>query len=132
MRKKIKQSAILFILASVMMMVGCSKAVDIQLADTLSAYVISDSKTPIHLEKTDAAYIQLNDWLAENRTGWHNTAGRFPGGVYLLSGDTGIQVTGMNVVVYSTRGPEPEAQYIRHVGKLELSDVRALEENAIK
>lgn len=120
------QLTLVSVCTSLFLITGCSETIDVQLEPTVDAYLVTDSKQAIRLVETDAAHIQLNTWLKENRTNWHVTSGRYPGGVYLKSGTDGIQVTGMNVVVYSTKGPEPEAKYIRHVGKLELSEVRAI------
>jgi hypothetical protein len=118
--------ALVTVCTLLLLITGCSETIDVQLEPKVDAYLVTDSKRAISLVETDAAHIQLNTWLKENRTNWHATSGRYPGGVYLKSGVDGIQVTGMNVVVYSTKGPEPEAKYIRHVGKLELSEVRAI------
>ncbi|MFT4765229.1 MAG: hypothetical protein ACI9OH_002338, partial [Oleispira sp.] len=42
------------------------------------------------------------------------------------SGKRGIQVTGMEVVIYTINGFEPDAQYVRNVGKTELPLVRGI------
>ncbi len=125
-KRQIARSAIVPFLASLMLMTGCTETVDLQLGSKVNAYVMTDSEQAISVAQTDAAYIELNEWLSENRTGWHTTAGRYPGGVYLKSGADGIQVTGMEVIIYSTDGPEPNAEYIHHVGRQDLSAVRAL------
>lgn len=123
---KASQSVFLPILALLLLMAGCTETVSIQLEPEVDAYVVTDSQTKIRLVETDSTYIELNNWLQENQTGWHNTAGRFPGGVYIKSGVNGIQVTGMEVIVYSTAGSEPDAKFVRHVGKTELSSVRKI------
>mgnify|MGYP000092771347 CR=1 FL=1 len=125
-RRQIARSATVPFLASLMLMTGCTETVDIQLEQKVDAYLVTDSQQSIRLTETDVAYLELNTWLSENRTGWHNTSGRYPGGVYLKSGDDGIQITGMNVVLYSAAGTEPKARFIHHVGKLELSKVRQI------
>jgi len=125
-RNQIARSAIVPFVAALVLMTGCTETVDIQLGPNVDAYLVTDSKQAIGLAEKDAAYIELNDWLRENNTGWHKTAGRYPGGVYLKSGDDGIQITGMEVIIYSTKGPEPDAKFIHHVGKRELSAVRGL------
>ncbi len=127
-RSQVTRLAIVPFLASLMLMTGCTETVDFQLGPKVDAYLMTDSKQAISIAQTDAAYTELNEWLRENQEGWHATTGRYPGGVYLKSGDDGIQVTGMNVVIYSTDGPEPNAEYIHHVGKQELKAVRALEQ----
>lgn len=125
-KHRIARLAIVPFLASLILMTGCTDTVDIQLGPKVDAYVMADREKVISVAQTDAAYIELNEWLSENRTGWHATAGRYPGGVYLKSGDDGIQVAGMEIIIYSTDGPEPNAEYIHHVGRQELSAVRAL------
>ncbi len=125
-KRHIARSAIIPFLASLVLITGCTETVDFQLGPKVDAYVMTDSEQAISVAETDTAYIELNEWLLANRTGWHATAGRYPGGVYLKSGADGIQVTGMEVIIYSTDGPEPNAEYIHHVGRQELSAVRAL------
>ena len=114
------------ILASLLLMTGCSETVKIQLEPEVGAYIVTDSKTKISLIKTDPAHLELNSWLKENQTGWHNTSGRFAGGVYIKSGVNGIQVSGMEIIIYSTTGSEPDAKFVRSVGKTELPLVRAI------
>ena len=123
---KAARLVILPLLASILLMAGCTETVNIQLEPEVDAYTVTDSQTKIGLVETDSAYVELNNWLQENQTGWHNTSGRFPGGVYIKSGVNGIQVTGMEIIVYSTTGSEPDAKFVRHVGKTELPLVRKL------
>ena len=114
------------LLASLLLVAGCTETVNIQLEPKVGAYIVTDSKTKIDLVETDPAHLELNSWLEENQTGWHNTTGRFAGGVYIKSGMNGIQVTGMEVVIYSTAGIEPNAKFVRSVGRTELPLVRAI------
>ena len=114
------------LLASLLLITGCTETIDIQLESKVDAYVVTDSKNKISLSETDPAHAELQNWLNENNTGWHNTMGRFPGGVYIKSGKDGIQVTGMEIVIYSTTGPQPDAKYVRTVGKKELPLVRGI------
>jgi len=114
------------LLASLLLITGCTETIDIQLESKVDAYVVTDSKNKISLSATDPAHAELQNWLNENNTGWHNTMGRFPGGVYIKSGKDGIQVTGMEIVIYSTTGPQPDAKYVRNVGKKELPLVRGI------
>lgn len=114
------------LLASLLLMAGCSETVNIQLESEVGAYLVTDSKTKINLVETDLAHLELNNWLEENQTGWHKTSGRFQGGVYIKSGVNGIQVTGVEIIIYSTTGLEPEAKFVRFLGKTELPLVRAI------
>lgn len=118
--------AFLPLLTSLLWVVGCTETVHIQLEPKVNAYVATNSQQAISLDASNPAHKELNTWLSEHQTGWHNTSGRFPGGVYIKSGKDGIQVTGMEVVIYSTTGPAPDARYVRNVGKKELPLVRAI------
>jgi hypothetical protein len=120
------QSLLLPLLASLILMAGCTETVSVQLEPQVDAYIVTDSQTKINIVEADPAHIELNHWLQENQAGWHITSGRFPGGVYIKSGVNGIQVTGMEVIIYSTSGPEPEAKFVRSVGKTELPLVRGI------
>jgi hypothetical protein len=120
------RSVLLPLLASLLLMAGCTETVNIQLEPKVDAYIVTDSQAKISLVETNPAYIELSNWLQENQAGWHNTAGRFPGGVYIKSGMNGIQVTGMEVIIYTTAGLEPDAKFVRHVGKTELPLVRGI------
>lgn len=102
---------------------GCSKSVDIQLAPEVQMLHSKDTKQRISLTKKDKAYIVLNEWLHENKTGWYATSGRYPGGVYIKSGDYGVQVTELKVIIYSTTSKEPKAIYIKDIKKGELSTI---------
>jgi hypothetical protein len=126
--KKIQAArlTLLPVLASLAFMVGCSETVNIQLEPKVNAYLVTNSQQAISIDEADAAHKELNTWLSEHQTGWHNTSGRFPGGIYIKSGKDGIQVTGMEVVIYSTSGAAPDARYVRNVGKKELPLVRAI------
>ena len=120
------RSLLLPIFASLIFMAGCTETVNIQLESKVDAYLVTDRTQAINLIETDAAHIELNTWLRENNTGWHITSGRYPGGIYIKSGSDGIQVSGMEIIIYSTTGPEPEAKYVRNVGKTELPVVRGV------
>ena len=111
---------------SLLLMAGCTETVNIQLEPQVDAYLVTNSKKAINLVETDAAHAELNVWLRENNTGWHVTSGRYPGGIYIKSGTDGIQVSGMEVIIYSTAGAEPDAKYVRNVGKTELPLVREI------
>lgn len=124
MKRTIEKSAIPFLLVSLLLISGCTETLDIQLAPNIDAYVVTDSKNKIPLTANDPEHVELQNWLNENQTGWHGTMGRFPGGVYIKSGKDGIQVTGMEVIIYSTTGPQPDARYVRHVGRTELPLIR--------
>ena len=114
----------IIILLLVVVLVSCSQSLDIQLEPEVSLFLNNDAEQRIRLTQKDAAYVVLNEWLHENRTDWYATSGRYPGGVYVKSGDNGIQVTETRVVIYSTSGHEPKALYIQSIKKGELSRIR--------
>jgi hypothetical protein len=100
---------------------GCSKAVDIQLAPQVSVFFSKDSDKNVYLTEKNAEYQQLRKWLNEHKTGWYATSGRFPGGVYIKSGEHGIQVTENRVIIYSTASEKPQAIYVQEIDKKEMS-----------
>jgi len=113
----------IIILILVMCLLGCSKVVDVQLEPEVQMFLRSDLKQRITLTQNDPAYIDLKEWLDENKSNWQTTSGRYPGGVYVQSGNYGIQVTELKVILYSTVGNEPKAIYIQEITKDELRTV---------
>jgi hypothetical protein len=107
-----------------MVLVSCSKALDIQLEPEVSVFFSNDTEKRIRLTQKDEEYVILNEWLQENRADWYITSGRYPGGVYVKSGNYGIQITKTHVVIYSTTSHEPKAIYIQGIEKGELSRIR--------
>lgn len=114
------------ILLSVVVFMGCSESVNIQLEPEVSVFLSSDPEHRVRLAPIDKEYAVLNEWLREHRSGWYSTSGRYPGGVYIKSGNYGIQITDTNVILYSTVTPEPKAIYIQKVAKGELNGIRNL------
>ncbi len=109
------------LLLLIVVLVSCSKTLDIQLEPEVKVFLSNDTEQIISLTQKDEAYVVLNEWLHENRSDWHATSGRYPGGVYVKSGNYGIQVTESHVVIYSTASNETKALYIQAVEKGELS-----------
>ena len=116
----------IFIFFSVLVLVGCSETLDIQLEPELTIFLSNDSDARIRLTQADKEHAVLKEWLHEHRSGWHPTSGRYPGGVYLKSGNYGIQITDTHVVLYSTTSHEPKAMYIQKIDKNELNGIRSL------
>ncbi|MCM8883186.1 MAG: hypothetical protein LC541_07655 [Candidatus Thiodiazotropha sp.] len=119
-----KQMDRIIILLLVVFIVSCSKSLDIQLEPEVNLFLNNDTEQRIRLTQKDDVYVVLNKWLHENRSDWYVTSGRYPGGVYVKSGNYGIQVTEANVVIYSTTSNEPRAIYIQGIEKDELSRIR--------
>ena len=114
----------ILIILSVLVLVSCSESLDIQLESEVNVFLSNDREQRIRLTQKDKEYAVLNEWLREHRSGWYPTSGRYPGGVYIKSGDYGIQITETHVVLYSTTYPEPRSIYIQKVGKGKLSGIR--------
>ncbi len=113
-----------FIVLSVLLMAGCSSSFDIQLTPEVNVIVSTDRDNEITLTSENEEYVMLNDWLREHQSGWLNTSGKYPGGVYVQSGEYGIQVSPMHVVIYITVGLETKAIYIQHIGPEDLVAVK--------
>jgi len=111
----------IFLVLSVLLLVSCSQSVDIQLDPEVSVLLSNDSEQSIRLTSKDKEYLSLNVWLNKHSSSWQPTSGRYRGGVYLTSGDYGIQITENHVVLYSAIYDEPKAIYIQKVGEGELS-----------
>ncbi|WP_085300065.1 hypothetical protein [Cognaticolwellia mytili] len=112
-------SALLFVLT------GCSKLVDVQLDEKVTVFLSDGSDKKVQLIATDPEYIMLKAWLEENKADWLSTSGRYSGGVYLTSGNYGIQVTDSKVVLYSSITDKPTAIYAQEI---ERTDLRALKD----
>ena len=117
----------IIILLLIVVTVGCSESLDIQLEPEVNMFLNNDTNQQIRLTQKDEAYVVLNEWLHENSSDWYVTSGRYPGGVYVKSGNYGIQVTESQVVIYSTAGIEPKAIYTQRIERGELSRVRDFE-----
>ncbi|MDX2368269.1 MAG: hypothetical protein QNK36_07690, partial [Colwellia sp.] len=102
---------------------GCSKSVDVQLDAEVTVFLSNGGEQRIQLTAKDAEYIMLKEWLEQNKASWLSTSGRYPGGVYLTSGNYGIQVTDSKVVLYSNIKDKPTAIYAQEI---ERSDLRLL------
>lgn len=113
----------LLIVLSLTLLVACSQSLDIQLDPKVTVFLSNDSKQSIFITPADKEYRSLNEWLRINNSDWSPTSGRYPGGVYLHSGNYGIQVTEKQVIIYSTTSKEPKAIYIQNIDKGELSEI---------
>lgn len=113
-----------FVLLSVLLLVGCGNTFDLKLAPKLTLFVGDSNGPQIQLTKDNEEYVILDEWLRENNSNWYATSGRYQGGVYIQSGDYGIQVTNTTVVIYASQGGDPEAIYIQNIKKSELSSIK--------
>ena len=117
----------IFIILPALVLVSCSESLDINLESEVNVFLSHDSEQKIRLTPKDKEYTVLNEWLREHRSGWYPTSGRYPGGVYIKTGDYGIQITEKNVILYSTTYPEPRSMYIQKVGKGKLIEIRNID-----
>lgn len=108
------------------MLTGCSKVVEVQLQENVKAFQSKNKEIAIPLTSNDAAHIALNKWLKENKDGWFSTSGRYPGGVYILSGEQGIQITQQKVILYATDGEKPTAIYAQEIARSDLQEVKSI------
>lgn len=113
----------ILLVISVILLVSCSKSLDIQLDPEVSVFFSNDRTKNLLLTPKDKEYVSLNEWLRNNNSSWHPTSGRYRGGVYLTSGSYGIQIIETHVIIYSTISTDPKAIYIQKVGKGELSGI---------
>ncbi len=114
----------IFILISVMILVSCSESLDIQLDPEVTVFLNTDGEQKIVLTSKDNEYTVLNQWLSDHRSGWYSTAGNFPGGVYIKTGNYGIQITELHVILYSTEYEKTRAINIQKISKDELSIIK--------
>ena len=115
----------IFLLLITLLLLGCSKTVDVALSPEAFIYSSNDSSQKIQLSPDEAAYQDLNNWLAENKDGWYATSGRYAGGVYVRSGVHGIQIKELKVVIYSTSSEKPSALYVKDINRGELASLLA-------
>ena len=120
----------IFIVLSVLVLVSCSESLDIQLEPEVDVFLSSDSEQRIRLTAKDKEYAVLNEWLREHGSDWYPTSGRYPGGVYVKSGNYGIQITEIHVVLYSTAHPEPRSIYVQNIDRGELSGIKNIGEES--
>tara|TARA_R110002167_G_scaffold120730_1_gene298724 strand:+ start:46 stop:411 length:366 start_codon:yes stop_codon:yes gene_type:complete len=113
----------ILLVISIIFLVSCSKSLSIQLDPEVSVFLSNDRTQSLLLTPKDKEYVTLNEWLRTHSSGWHPTSGRYPGGVYLISGNYGIQIIRNHVIIYSTTSAEPKAIYIQKVGGGELSGI---------
>lgn len=116
----------IFMILLVLVLAGCTESLDIPLDPEVIVLFSDDSEKKIAISQKDAAYIELNQWLSEHRSGWYTTSGRYAGGVFVRSSHYGIQVTETHVVLYSTAYKDSRAMYIQDIEKGELSVIRNL------
>ena len=109
-----------------LVLTGCSKLVDVQLDAEVTVFLSNGSEQKILLTAKDAEYIMLKEWLALHKGDWLSTSGRYSGGVYLTSGNYGIQVTDSKVVLYTNITDKPTAIYAQEIERSGLNALKKL------
>ena len=120
------KTKILLTLTLILTLMGCSKTVDIQLEPEVTAFLSPASESKVKLTQADEAYKELSSWLDKNNDGWLATSGRYPDGVYIVSGNYGIQVIEFKVVIYSNIKTDPQAIYAQEIDRTELKIIKSL------
>lgn len=122
----------LFFLVTILMLASCSKVPDIALTPELTIFYSDDSEKRVTLTQEDEAYQELDDWLRDNQSDWISTSGHFPSGIYIVSGDYGIQITKLHVVLYLSNRKNTKASFIQNLGANELRKIRDADQSAKK
>lgn len=105
-------------------MMGCSKTVEVKLDPEVVVFLSDNSKSKIVLTAKDDEYLVLQQWLAQHKAQWLSTSGRYAGGVYLTSGNLGIQVTDSKVVLYTQITKNPTAIYAQEISRADLKALK--------
>jgi len=117
---------VLLVVLSALLLVSCSKPFEIQLDPEVTVFISDESKQNVQLTAENQEYVNLNNWLRENNDSWQITSGQYDEGVYLTSGDYGIQVTDSHVIIYTDIKRKPKALYIQRVGRDELLGLKQM------
>ncbi|WP_114327172.1 hypothetical protein [Candidatus Colwellia aromaticivorans] len=118
---------ILVISALLLVLMGCSKLVDVQLDAEVTVFLSNGGERKIQLTAKDAEYIMLKEWLEQHKADWLSTSGLYSGGVYLTSGSYGIQVTDSKVVLYTNITDKPTAIYAQEIERSALKALKNLD-----
>ncbi len=121
-----KKYAEVLIILRTLAVVSCTKAIDIPLPPKIVVHFSEDDSRQVQLSENDKAYIELHSWLSEHRSDWYTTSGKYPGGLYLKTGNYGIQIKETKLVLYSTKYDMPRAMYIQNIEPDELLEIRKL------
>ena len=123
MNEKIVKVLIIFLACAV---VSCAKAINIPLAPEVVVHFSEDTSQQVRLSEADKAYVELRTWLNKHQSDWYTTSGTYPGGIYLKTGDYGIQIMETQLVLYSTQYEKPRAMYIQNIKADELLVMKTL------
>ena len=121
-----KKYAKVLIILLAFAVVSCTKAIDIPLPPEIVVHFSEDDSRQVRLSANDKAYIELRTWLSEHQSDWYTTSGKYPDGIYLKTGDYGIQIRETKLVLYSTQYEKPRAMYIQNIEPDELLEMKKL------
>ena len=105
----------------VFLLQACSQSVNVVLEPEVSVYNSRDSQRELILTASEVPYIELQNWLDSHKEGWHSTSGRYADGIYVASGEWGVQIIDAHVVLYTSTKAKPNAIYIQKLEKGKLS-----------
>jgi hypothetical protein len=109
-----------------LVLMGCSKSVDVRLDAEVTVFLSDGSDKKVKLTAQNPEYIMLKEWLEQHKASWLSTSGRYSGGIYLTSGNYGIQVTDSKVVLYSSITEQPTAIYAQEIERIDLRALKDL------
>jgi len=108
------------------LLIGCGKSVEVPLDPEVVVFLSAGSTETIRLTESDVEYAILKAWLEQHQTSWLSTSGRYAGGIYLTSGQYGIQVTDSKVVLYANITNNPTAIYAQEIARSDLKALKLL------
>ena len=114
------------LLCAMLVLTACSKTIDISLEPKVKVFFSDNKEKTITLKTGDEAYDLLDSWLKSHQGGWLTASGQFAGGVYILSGEYGIQITEAKVIIYAAKGSKPMALYAQQITRSELKLLKEL------
>ena len=109
-----------------LLLIGCGKSVEVPLDPEVVVFLSAGSTETVRLTEDDAEYAILKAWLEQHQTSWLSTSGRYAGGIYLTSGQYGIQVTDSKVVLYANITDNPTAIYAQEIARSDLKTLKLL------
>ncbi len=112
--------------ALLMLLVACTQSVNVKLDPEVTVFLSDASDKTMRLSEQNSEYVLLKEWLVTHKDNWLTTSGKYSGGVYLTSGEFGIQVTDSKVVLYTDITTTPTAIYAQEIERSELKSLKML------
>jgi len=124
MDNEMNKYRLLIMLLLLLTLMACTKTVEVPLDAEVTVFFSDGSKTKLILTEQNAEYMLLKKWLAQHKEKWLATSGRYSGGIYLTSGNYGIQITDSKVILYSSITDKPTAIYAQEIERSELKALK--------